>query len=93
MEALTREAALSRLRADNPQAQPDDVALYLEAYLEYQKAAANIAEHGPIIIHPRSGAPIDNPYCRVRSAAVESMRKVLKRNKTLTNVTGLWAEE
>lgn len=92
MEDLTPDEARQRLSRDNPQARQDDLVRYLEAYWEYRKAAANIAEHGPIILHPRTGAPVENPYLRIRGQATATMAKILKRNKTLTKVDVLWQE-
>ena len=65
----TKATIVASLKADNPRASLADVTMYADAFLEYQAAQANIAEHGSIVFHPRTGAPIENPYLVVRDRA------------------------
>lgn len=53
----------------NPHVSPMDLAIYVDATAQYQAAQANIDTHGSIVIHPRTGAPIENPYLAVRDRA------------------------
>lgn len=89
MEVLGLDKVKELLRLANPKARPDEICLYAEAYVEYQQASGHIAEHGPIITHPRSGVPMDNPYIKVRAAAIDRMTKLM-RSRNLHNVEELW---
>ena len=76
MGQMTREEALSALTRDNPKVKAADLAMYADAFVEYQAAQKNISEHGSIVFHPRTGAPIDNPFVRVRDRAGALMRRM-----------------
>jgi phage terminase small subunit len=54
---------------------PEGVAIYADAYADYQEAQANIDQHGAIVFHPRTGAPIENPYLSVRAKASTVLQK------------------
>lgn len=47
----------------------DRANIYADAYLEYKQATENIDQHGLIVLHPRTGNPIENPYLPIRRAA------------------------
>lgn len=82
----TKDDVLRILREDNPSRQlAPKIAIYADAFLEYQAAQANIDEHGAVVFHPRTGAPIDNPFIRVRNAASKLMLQMR------VNATRLWA--
>ena len=49
--------------------------MYASALLLYREAAANIAQNGAICAHPRTGAPMENPYLRVQAHAVGILGK------------------
>jgi len=52
-----------------------DIAMYADAYMDYQEAIENIRKNGNIVLHPRTGAPVDNPYAAVKKRAIDTMRK------------------
>jgi phage terminase small subunit len=57
----------------------DRATFYADAFLEYQEATQNIAQHGIIVQHPRTANPIENPYLAIRDRAakkLDGMRKV-----------------
>lgn len=68
------------LTEDNPRMPVDMIRIYASAFRDYQQAEANIAEHGTIVYHPRTGAPIENPYLKVRSGAQSTMLRCKLRN-------------
>jgi phage terminase small subunit len=76
------------LAEDNPKAPAGDLLMYATAYREWRHAAANIAEHGTIVSHPRTGAPIENPYLKVRAGAMATMGKLTRVRST----DRLWRE-
>ena len=47
----------------------DIAQLYASTLTEYVEAMANIQKLGAVVANPRTGAPMDNPYLRVRDAA------------------------
>lgn len=87
MGEMTRDEVLSALGRDNPKAKAGDIVMYADAFMEYQAAQANIAQHGSIVFHPRTGAPIDNPYMRVRDKAGALMRRM-----KIVKADAIWRE-
>lgn len=85
---VTLEAVVARLRTDNKSAPLAEITIYATAFLEWCEAAANIREHGTVVAHPRTAAPIDNPYLKVRAAAERTMAGCRRVNKT----DPLWKE-
>lgn len=73
---MERGEVLSILRSDNPKARSDKLVMYADAYLDYQKARANIEENGTIVAHPRTGTPLENPYMRIMDNAFARMTKL-----------------
>jgi phage terminase small subunit len=69
MTADEKTAALAKLRAENTAARPALLVTYLDALNTYREAQANIDANGAIVFHPRTGAPIENPYLAVRDRA------------------------
>jgi hypothetical protein len=64
-------------------ARRDLAAQYADAFLEYREASKNIAEHGAMVLHPRTANPIENPYLVLRDRA-------LKKLQGMGNVKGEW---
>jgi phage terminase small subunit len=89
MGEMTRDEALERLRQDNPAARADDLIMYVNAYMTYREASKNINTNGAVVAHPRTGAPIDNPYLKVQTAAMAALQKLRK----VKNVARLWNGE
>lgn len=60
----------------------------MQAYLEYQAASENIAKNGAIVAHPRTGAPLVNPYVAIRDGALKKLAAMpeIPANR----VPGLW---
>jgi len=57
----------AELAKDNPGASGIAVRLYADALRTYHEAAENVLNNGAICSHPRTGAPIENPYLRIRT--------------------------
>lgn len=60
-------------------APPDAVRIYLDALEIYSEASENIARNGAVTAHPRTGAPLVNPYLAVRDGAAKTMERYLKQ--------------
>jgi phage terminase small subunit len=81
-KAAMKRRAVAILTADNPR-KADAVAIYADAWIEYQEAQRNIDEHGAVVFHPRTGAPIENPYLAARNRASALMLKIKLRTDRL----------
>lgn len=86
MGKVTREHALEMLRRENPAARLDDLSIYADAFVSYQEASANIEKNGVIVAHPRTGAPMTNPYAKLRDDAAKTMQ----RTKHVRQADALW---
>jgi len=73
---MTQTEILEYLRALNPRTSETELAIFAVSFAEYQAAAVNIEKHGPIVFHPRTGAPIANPYIPIRDNAAKTMRSI-----------------
>lgn len=71
---MNREEMRVILERASPRAPAHNIEQYLSALETWQEADANIREHGAIAIHPRTGAPFDNPYLKVRTASWRLMQ-------------------
>ena len=80
---MTRQQAVQTLLAGGTRI--DIACMYAEAYMEYHEAAANIRQHGVLVQHPKSGAPIQNPYLGIRDRASAKMRSL-----KVEHVVDLW---
>lgn len=68
-------AVADALRADNP-AQPLAVLQqYADLFCAYQEAQTNIDAFGNVVAHPRTGAPLENPYVKIRDNAAKALRR------------------
>ena len=83
---MNRDEVIGVLKRDNPAAGGDVVTMYADCFMDYKEAADNIAKNGNIVAHPRTGSPIENPYIKVKAAAMNQLRKMGR----LKNVGSLW---
>ena len=60
--------------------------IYFDAKKSYQKAQENIEEFGEIVSHPRTGAPIENPYIKIREKSAKQMLDFKKQYKYFKEV-------
>jgi len=75
---------VAELRRQNPRATPAQLQIYADSLTDYRAAQANIAEYGTIVNHPRTGAPIPNPYLVIRDKAAAQILRLRLR------ADGLW---
>lgn len=73
------------LRADNPKAKELDLVIALDYLRIYCEGAQNVRKNGAIVAHPRTGAPIENPYFVIVIKAGQSLSKLrsLKLDRVL----------
>jgi phage terminase small subunit len=76
---MTRNDIISTLRADNPKARADLLAIYADAFIEYLTAQQNIAKNGSIVFHPQTGSPMENPFLAVRDRASKKLQGIRLR--------------
>jgi hypothetical protein len=70
---------------DNPAARVVDVEQYGHQLLCYIEASESILNLGTITAHPRTAAPMENPYLKVRVSSLASMNRI-KRLRRLDTV-------
>ncbi len=76
MGKITRLGVIDILRRHNRDSAEHDFAIYADAFLSYLEAQENITTNGMICAHPRTAAPIDNPYAAVRDRMGATLRKI-----------------
>jgi phage terminase small subunit len=57
----------AEIQRDNPHARLIDVHVFADALRIYHEASENVAANGAICSHPRTGAPIENPYLKIQA--------------------------
>lgn len=72
---MTTDEAIDRLAELNPKIRRDRLCIYADAMMLYREASENIARNGAITAHPRTGAPLENPYLKVRKMAADTLAK------------------
>lgn len=70
---MTPDKALAILRDENPKAHESLLRIVAGLFVEYTVADANIAQFGPVVTHPKTGAPVVNPYSSVRERASKAL--------------------
>jgi len=70
------------LRRSNPTAPKQSIQMYAQSFVEYLDAESNIVKNGTVCAHPRTGQPMSNPYCAIKSHAMADMGKLLKQLDT-----------
>lgn len=73
---MTKNEALAQLAELNPKIKRDRLCIYVDALLLYREASENIERNGAITAHPRTGAPLENPYLKVRKMASDTIAKM-----------------
>lgn len=72
---LTKADAIAALAKLNPAMGRDKLTIYVDAMIQYREATENIEKNGAICVHPRTGAPLENPYLKVRASAAATLAK------------------
>lgn len=72
---IEKPPIVAKLRKANPQAPLATILMYVDAFVDYQEAQSNLDRHGAIVLHPRTGAPIENPYFKIRDSAGAKLAK------------------
>ena len=75
----------AELSKDNPRASSINIQIYSDALRTYSEAALNVLKNGAICSHPRTGAPIENPYLKIRAqqAAIIGKMPGIKSDRVL----------
>ncbi len=60
-----------------------DLRIYADAMRTYREAARNVATNGAICSHPRTGAPIENPYLKIQAqqGAILTRMRTIKSDR------------
>lgn len=75
----------TELERDNPRVRSVDLRVFADALRIYQEAAENVAANGAICSHPRTGAPIENPYLKIQAqqGAILGRMKTIKSDRVM----------
>lgn len=90
MGQIDRADIIAHLRRENPDGHEHDLAIYADAFRSYQAAADNIERNGDIVLHPRTGQPMENPYNAIREKAATALRKIPISVGNLWNTPKRW---
>ena len=71
----------TELLRDNPSARLVDIRVFADNLRVYHEASLNIKANGAIVMHPKTGAPIENPYLKVKKQAGDSLSRSSKKIK------------
>jgi phage terminase small subunit len=71
-----RKEIIDYLVKNNPKSTIDKIIIYCDLFMDYQEAAENIRENGIVCAHPKTGAPFDNPYLKVRMQIQGALSKI-----------------
>lgn len=76
------------LKKENPRAKDIDIEIVGNAISIYLEATSNITTNGSIVLHPRTGAPIENPYLKIQSqqSSIICKFKNIKSNDALAQL-------
>jgi phage terminase small subunit len=73
-EDLSKDEVIAALRARGAAA--DRAAQYADVFMTYREAQRNIDQNGAVVAHPRTGAPLENPYLKIRDRALTQLRRL-----------------
>lgn len=63
----------AELSERNPSIHLNVITIYLDALSLYREASENIAKNGAVTGHPKTGAPITNPFLPIRDLASKTI--------------------
>lgn len=86
MGEINRAEALQLLQQQNPAVDLGMLSQYVDQFAAYVEAQENISRNGAVCAHPRTGAPMENPYLKVRDNAT----RLLQKMRRVKNTAELW---
>ena len=78
MTTLAPLDLLKELRADNAHMSAIALEVFANALRIYLEASDNVRTHGAVVAHPRTGAPMDNPYLKIQTAQGATLAKMTR---------------
>lgn len=95
MAQVTVEDLIKLLRAENPEAGEATLLVYADALRTYVEATTNVNDLGAVVAHPRTGAPIENPFVNVRTQHGKVLERLhwIKAGKALALAQSAAAEQ
>ena len=76
MENLDKDSVIQILKKLNPALQQSQIVMYANLFIDYTTAQRNIDKHGSMVMHPKTGEPIENPYLKIRDKAFSNLQKM-----------------
>lgn len=84
---MTKAQVVEVLLRANSHADRSQVAMYADLFIDYRIAQRNIDANGTVCMHPKTGAPIVNPFLAVRDS---TMARLLRFD---LETGGLWGTD
>jgi len=83
MGEMSRDEVIKILEDQNRSASREKIIMYADAYIDYMDAQKNIKENGALVAHPKTGAPFDNPYLKIRQQMATAIGKLRLKSDPL----------
>jgi phage terminase small subunit len=74
----------SQIKKDNANMNEAVLRVYFDALGTYLEASKNVRVNGAIVAHPKTGAPIENPYLKVQQSCGKTIAYYAKINSVKT---------
>lgn len=89
MEQMTIKEIERILIEDNPKSPLVTIKVYSLTFITYFEAADNVKKNGAIVLHPRTGAPIENPYLKImnQQQAILLKNRQVKADRLFNKIT------
>jgi hypothetical protein len=72
---MNRQTIIDELMRLNKSMTPTQSRVFADTMLAYMEASRDIAKNGAIVAHPRTGAPMENPYTKIMKIAGDGLSK------------------
>ena len=69
---------IEELKGLNPGLHDDEARVYIDAHKLYVEASENIDKNGAVTGHPKTGAPMVNPYLAIRESCARTILRFHK---------------
>jgi len=66
--------------SEAPVVHPDELRVYRDALARYNEAADNLAKCGSVTGHPKTGAPMVNPFLDIQERAARVLERFHRNN-------------
>jgi len=72
---------IEEIHREFPWMHTDEARVYMDARKLYDEASDNIEKNGAVTGHPKTGAPMINPYLSIRESCIRTILQVRRGQK------------